>query len=859
MKKHQPKLPKFGDWLLKLLARYDVNPHLRGDFDEEFSLIYETKGFVKAWLRYWTHLLRSLPFFIKDILYWRFVMFINYLKTALRNFYKNRSYSVLNILGLAIGMACCCLFALWVFDELHYDRFHEKSERLCGAVFDLYVEGGKWTINNTPALLGPALEQEFPEVVATTRYQSYGQVLLTHGETSSFERGIYLVDSSFLKMFSFPLISGNENTALSNPNSIVISTDFAARYFPDENPLGKILTLNNKHELMVTGILKNAPHNSSLTFKMLMPFKFYEGLRRQQGDPFGWRENRPMTFIEIQDPGMAEALNLKIRNFVREKANDDTAHQFSTVPLEEFRFSPYYGGSGRATYLSIFSLIALFILLIACINFMNLSTARSANRAKEIGMRKVVGANRINIILQFFGESLLLSFTAMIAAIILVVIFLPTFNQIFGKDLPLSILGSGFVPLVFIGIALLAGLGGGSYPALYLSAFKPVMTLKGNLKSRGKRGMMRKVLVTFQFVLSVSLIISTVVIYRQLDYIKDFNLGFDKEHVVYIPLRAGSGESYSVLKNKLLNDSRILSVTGASHLPSYIGTNDRRAKWDGQEKENETLIHISWVDYDYIKTLKIELLEGIDFSRATPSARTTGFLVNEEMIKLMGKDKGVGDRLEISRVNGKILGVMKNFHFLPLNYQIPPLVVKFNDQRPSYLITRISAHNISASIEFLKETWKTTVPAYPFEYHFLDSDFDRMYRDEERIGSILKSFAFLAIFVASLGLFGLASFSAEQRTKDIGIRKILGASVPEIVALLLNEFMKCILLANVIALPIAYFIMVKWLQNFAYRVNLDPGIFVFSCLASLTIAIFSVSYQTIKAATANPVDSLRYE
>jgi len=853
------KPPQIAASILRWILPPKDREYLLGDYEESFQRKLEEKNALSASLWYWGQLIHTAPEYLLESFYWRIVMFKNYFIIALRNFYKNRSYSVLNILGLAIGMACCCLFALWVFDELHYDRFHEKSDRICGAVFDMEVEGSTWTISCTPALLGPALEQELPEVVATTRYQSYGQVLLTHGETSSFESGIYLVDSSFLKMFSFPLISGNENTALSNPNSIVISTDFAARYFPDENPLGKILTLNNKHELMVTGILKNAPHNSSLTFQMLMPFKFYEGLRIQQGDPFGWRENRPMTFIEIQDPDLTEALNLKIRNFVREKANDDTAHQFSTVPLEEFRFSPYYGGSGRATYLSIFSLIALFILLIACINFMNLSTARSANRAKEIGMRKVIGANRINIILQFFGESLLLSFTAMNAAIILVVIFLPTFNQIFGKDLPLSILGSGFVPLVYIGIALLAGLGGGSYPALYLSAFKPVMTLKGNLKSRGKRGMMRKGLVTFQFVLSVSLIISTVVIYRQLDYIKDFNLGFDKEHVVYIPLRAGSGESYSVLKNKLLNDSRILSVTGAAHLPSYIGTNDTRAKWDGQEKENEILIHISWVDYDYIKTLKIELLEGIDFSRATPSARTTGFLVNEEMIKLMGKDKGVGDRLEMSRVNGKILGVMKNFHFLPLNYQIPPLVVKFNDQRPSYLITRISAHNIPASIEFLKETWETTIPAYPFEYHFLDLDFDRMYRDEERISNIMKSFAFLAIFIASLGLFGLASFTAEQHTKDIGVRKILGASVPGIVVLLLNEFMKCILLANVIALPIAYFIMVKWLQNFAYRVNLDPGIFVFSCLASLTIATFSVSYQTIKAATANPVDSLRYE
>jgi ABC-type antimicrobial peptide transport system permease subunit len=859
MKQPQSRLPKFGDWLLKLLARYDANPHLRGDFDEEFSFIYETKGFVWAWFWYWTHLLRSLPVFIKDIFFWRFIMFKNYLTIAFRNIRKHKSYSVTNILGLAIGMACCCLISLWVLDELHYDRFHEKSDRLCGAVNDQYFEGEKWTINNTPALLGPALEQEFPEVIAATRYQSYRQALLTHGEISSFENRIYLVDPSFLHMFSFPLISGDKNTALSDPNSIVISTDFAAKYFPNENPMGKILTLNNEHELLVTGILKKVPHNSSLTFQMLIPFKFYEGLRIQQGQSFHWRSNRPMTFIEMQDSKSAEALNFKIRNFVREKANDDTAPEFFIVLLEDFRFSPYYGGSGRATYISILSLIALFILLIACINFMNLSTARSANRAREIGLRKVVGANRKNIIFQFLGESLLFSFTALIAAITLVIICLPAFNQIFGKHLPVSILGSGFVPPVFIGITLLTGLVGGSYPALFLSSFKPVMTLKGNLKSRGKRGLMRKILVIFQFVLSVSLIISTVVIYWQLDYIKNSNLGYDKEHVIYIPLRAGSRESYRILKDKLLNDSRILSATGTTHRPSYIGSNSTGAKWDGQEKENEILIHMGRVDYDYIKTFKIEILEGSDFSAVHPSSRTTGFLVNEEMIKLMGIDKGVGARLEFWGVDGKIIGVMKNFHFLPLNYRIPPLAILYRSQELSYLVTRISPHNIPASVEFLKETWKTTVPDYPFEYHFLDSDFDRMYRDEERVGNILKSFAFLAIFIASLGLFGLASFTTEQRTKDIGIRKILGASIPGIVMQLSKEYTKCILIANVIAWPVAYFIMNKWLQNFAYRVDLSVWIFSLSGLSAMVIALLTISYQSIKAATANPVDSLRYE
>lgn len=858
---NKPTDPWFASRVLSGLIRESIRHGAVGDFSEQYHWIRHKNGRLVAWMWYWFQIVQLIPESFYHQIHWGIVMVRNYFKIAMRNIEKHKYYALINILGLAIGMACCILISLWVIDELHYNRFHEKIDTVYGAVNDQYFEGNKWHINNTPTLLGPALEQDFPEIKATTRYQTHPQALLTFVNKSFFENRIYLVDPSFLQMFSFPLISGDQNTALDNPNSIILTTHMAEKYFAGENPLGKTILLNNETELIVTGVMENVPHNSTLTFHALIPYRLYEDARIRAGHKFHWFSNHPRTFIELHSAQSAEVVNEKIHHYVREKAGDDRAPLFHIVSLKDFRFSPYYGGTGRVNQISVLALIALFILLIACINFMNLSTARSMHRAKEIGLRKVVGASRKNLVLQFLGESLLLAFSALLMAMVLVVVLLPTFNQVFGKNLPLSILKNTFVSPVLFGITLLTGMAGGSYPAILLSSFKPVSTLKGSSVSAFKRkdGRMRKILVVFQFVLSIALIISTLVIYKQTDYIRNANLGYEKEHIVYLPLRSGSRNYYEALKNKLQNDARILNVTGSTHRPSWIGSNSYNAEWDRQEKPNEILIHVGRVDCDYVETMQIELLEGSEFSRSTSQSNKDGFLVNEEMIKLMGGDKGVGSRLKFQGVDGKILGVMKNYHFTPLNKKIPPLALLFRSDRLSNLIVRISAYDIPSSIQILKESWESVVKDYPFEYRFLDSDFDRFYRDEVRIGNIMKSFAILAIFIASLGLFGLASFTAEQRTKEIGIRKILGASVPTVIGLLSKEFTKCIIIANVIAWPVAYFVMNRWLQNYAYRMKLGIWLFVISGVLTLFIALLTVSVQSIKGATANPVDSLRYE
>jgi ABC-type antimicrobial peptide transport system permease subunit len=516
---------------------------------------------------------------------------------------------------------------------------------------------------------------------------------------------------------------------------------------------------------------------------------------------------------------------------------------------------------GQIKYVYIFSLIAFFVLLIACINFMNLSTARSANRAREVGVRKVVGALKGHIIRQFYGESVIYAFIALVFAVILVVLLMTPFNNLSGKELSLGILGSGMILVGFLGVTLFTGLVAGSYPALFLSSFQPVRVIKGSLKSGTGGSLFRRILVVVQFALSIFLIIGTVVVYSQLHYMKNRDIGYDKEHLVYIPMRGQTGQFYEALKNALVRDPRILGVTGSGHRPSNIGSNSSGANWDGKDPDQVVLIGISSVDYDYIDTIGIELKEGRPFSKEFGTDQTEAFIVNEEVAKLMGKESIVGERFSFAGRDGHIIGVMKNFHYYSLRNKIEPLAIYLRPAAEGFYYTmiRIPSENISASLDFVKETWQRVVPAFPFEYSFLVEDFEYYYRSEERMGDLLKYFSILAVFIACLGLFGLASFSAEQRTKEIGIRKVLGASAQQITLLLCREFFVLVLLANIIAWPVAYFVMGNWLQDFAYRTSLGLLTFVLTMALALVIALLTVSFQAVKAAVANPVDALKYE
>jgi ABC-type antimicrobial peptide transport system permease subunit len=854
MKKHLQKLPKFGDWLLKLSARYDVNLHLRGDFDEEFSLIYETKGFVRAWFWYWTHLLRSLPVFIKDILYWRFVMIINYLKLAIRNIKRHKGYSFINIAGLALGIACFILIMLYIQFELSYDKFHKNADNINQVLVHLEKNTDR-QFYTMPLPLAAAIKDNFPEVIDSTRYESMGTVFLSYQNRKFYETSMLAADPSFFKMFSFPFSQGNPNSPLEDPFSIVISEVEAKKYFSDEDPIGKVLRMNNQHELTVTGVIKNVPDNSTLQFDFIVPLELKILIQERRPDHWG-RFSTP-TFIELRENVNIDALNIKIADMLNERLlKQGQLWDKNIVSMLPF-VGRYFFFYSDKTYVYIFSLVAFFILIIACINYMNLTTARSANRAKEVGVRKVAGAYRRNLFFQFLGESLLLSFTSVIFSILLVFLFLPVFNSLVGKEL---VLNRPLILLVLVGLALFTGIAGGSYPALFLSAFQPDKVLKGHLNSNLRRKNFRRLLVVVQFSLSIILIAGTGVVHKQISFLKNKTIGYDKEHIIRISMRGESSRHYKVFKDELLHDERILGVTGtAQGLPFFYHTEGGGVDWEGKDPNNKVGVCANVVDYDFTETLKIDIVEGRGFSREFPSDVREACLVNEEMVKLMELESVDGASIRYYSDEIKIIGVMNNFHFKPLVNLIEPLFLRLDPERVRSVLIRIHPENISSSLAFIEKTWKKTIPMFPFEFNFLEEAVDRTYRTIERTGKLINNFTILAVFIACLGLFGLASFMAEQRTKEIGIRKVIGASVPNIISLLMKEFTKYVLIANIIAWPIAYYLMNRWLENFPYRSKFGLDIFIFSVTLTFVLALLTVSYQSIKAAIANPVDSLRYE
>ena len=824
----------------------------RENFEEYAASVYGeiilAKGRKSARAWFWSQFTRSLPRLVIKSFKGDISMFKNYMKIALRNIKRYKTFSLINITGLAIGITCCLLITLWICDELSFDNIHKEVDN----IYQVLVHGSQRNNPSTPAPLAPALKEEIPEITEATRYGDLFEIVLTHENKSFYENGIKAVDPSFFKIFSFPFLKGDPNTALDNIHSIVISETIAEKYFSGEDPIGKALTMNHQHDFIISGVIKSIPHNSTLQFDMLVPSEL---LITNSIWELNWDSYYPNnTFIKLQDNCAVDDINRKIADFIKKRVEGEDAI-ISILPFTQRNL--FF--SDIEQYIYIFSAIALFILAIACINFMNLSTARSVKRAKEIGVRKVIGARRRNIAIQFLGESFILSFIALTFAILLVGFLRPAFNTLTGKELSIVVSRSHFILPLIIGLTLFTGFAAGAYPALFLSAFRPVSVLQGNLKLGTKRSKLRKAFIVFQFSLSIFLIIATGVIYKQLDYIKDKDIGYEKEHIVNIAMRGDSQKFYDILKSQLLDDKRIEGVTGMATALPYFWRSSGTAEWDGKDPNKEILISNNFIDYDFIETLKIEMVEGRSFSRDFISDTETNYLVNEEMVKIMGLKSAVGAGLTYWGKTGKIIGVMKNFNFQPLNNQISPLVFMLRPDRVRNILIRIRPGNISSSIEFIKKTWNKTLSIYPFEYSFLDDNLNKRYRNIEKAGNLVDFFAALAVFVACLGLFGLATFLAEQRSKEIGIRKVLGAPVSGIVYKFLQEFTKCVWIANIIAWPVAYFAMNKWLQNFAYRTDLGIWTFLLSGLIAFLTAVITISFPSIKAATANPVDSLRYE
>ena len=712
--------------------------------------------------------------------------------------------------------------------------------------------------------MGPALVQDYPTVVDAVRfYKNDAKTPVANQQNQFYERGVLFTEANVFQVFDFPLSQGDPKTALQEPYSIVLTEEMARKYFGDRDPMGQTLSVGEA-ECKITGVLKETDQNTHLQFNFLA-----SSMRRRD-----WVDHSYYTYLLLQDAHAADELETELPNFIERHIGEQL--NASKIQLKPFlqpltdihlhsHLESEIGPNGDIRYVYLFLIIAFFVLVIACVNFINLSTARSASRSKEVGMRKVVGANRSQLIRQFMGESILLALVALLFAVVLIEVSLPAFNAFIQHKLVLDYAGNWNVLLALFSVALFAGLLSGVYPALFLSAFQPVEVLKSTLRRGLKTSNSRKTLVVFQFVISIVLIIGTVIIYHQSDYIKNKKLGFNKEQVIVMPIDRQLAKRY---KPTVSAYAAILNVSASSTVPGReLAAHLFRPSLDTTHKD-ALLINVMYVDHEFIQTYGIEVLEGRAFSEDIGSDRNGAFILNEAAVRKFGWTSHAnrklervypeGNRLNVE-IQGDVVGVVRDFHYQSLHYEIEPLVIMMGGGWTDYLSIRIHSDDIAATLDFLKTQWREVVSNRPFDYFFLDDDYDKLYRIEEQIGTLFGLFSILAIFVASLGLFGLASFTAQQRIKEIGIRKVLGASVSNLVLMLSKEFALLVGLANLIAWPIAYYAMNKWLQDFAYRIDLEIWAFVLSGFLALFIALTTVSYQAYKVARTNPVDALRYE
>ncbi len=855
--------PKLARWIVSRLSIYESEFAVAEMLDEEYSAILKSEGKLKSILWYWGQTLLTARSYITFMTSGRFAMLNNYLKIAYRNLLRQKAYSIINITGLALGMACCMLLLLWVQDEMNFDRFHEKAETIYRVELDLHRTSGATHTRLTSYPLGGAIQENIPEVKYAARCTHISGLLIRYGNKVFIEDEIKAVDPAFLQIFTFPLISGNPGTALNHTYSILITEELAVKYFGTDDPLGKTMTINNKYDFTVTGVLKDVPENSTITFDILVPLEFLKDLGQYWDF---WRSLNCQTWVELLPNSPVAPVNRKIDDLL-ERNNPSTTSRwaFSLMPITDINLYGFANNftqiNGKIQSIYIFSALAVLVLIIACINFMNLSTARSSKRALEVGLKKVVGARRRQIIAQFYGESILTTVIAFLLSLSLFRIILPIFNDISAKDFTFySILNLSFI-MSFLGITLITGLLSGSYPALYLSSFQPVKVLAGRSRSgtENKNGRFRKILVVTQFGLSIIAIVGTLIVYQQLEYLRNKNLGYDKEQLIYLPLRGDTQHSFSVFKDQLVKDSRIIGVTGARQAPTAFGSKISGVDWEGKDPDSRVSLGYSSVNFDFVETMKIELLEGRSFSKHRATDASNAFLVNEEAAHLMGGNSVIGKRLSALGIDGHIIGVMKNFHYQSVKNKIGPFILYIQTSRMRYAIVRLQKGDLPSSLDFVKSTWLNLFPAYPFEYSFIDDDFAEAFRADQRMGAVLKYATIITIFIACLGLFGLAAFMVEKRTKEIGIRKTLGASVSGITVMLTKEFVKWVMMANIIALPIAYILMNQWLQEYAYPITMGWGVFFMAIFMSVIIAILTVSYQSVKLALTNPIDSLKYE
>ncbi|MBN8855122.1 MAG: ABC transporter permease [Sphingobacteriales bacterium 50-39] len=787
-------------------------------------------------------------------------MLKNYLKVAFRNLWKNRGFSLINITGLAIGMASAMLIMLWIQSEVSYEQFHEKKDRIYEAWNKAVFSGEMHCWNTTPKIMASALKRDLPEVEHACRVNWSQNYLFSIGDKRIMAQG-NAVDSIFLQVFTFPLVKGDANTALMEPFSVVLTESFAKSLFGNDNPIGKTVKIDDKDYFKVTGVAKDPPINSRFTFKYLIPWSY---VRKIGDDDNEWGNNSTRTYVLLKENATLASVAPKVKGLKMRYDSSEKHWENFLYPISRWRlYSSFKGGveeGGKIEFVRLFGIIAAFILLIACINFMNLSTARSEKRAKEVGIRKVVGAQRGSLISQFIGESILLALIAGIIAVGIVQLSLPGFNQLTDKKLALRY-GSPYFWLIGLAFIIFTGLLAGSYPAFFLSSFQPVKVLKGTFRAVNALVTPRKVLVVLQFSFAIILIICTIIVKQQIDHARDREIGYDKANLVYHFMTGDVGKNYDLIKRELLSSGAAVSVCKTSS-PLTQGWSDSWGfQWEGKAADDKTDFDRFCSDQGLVSTAGLKLAMGRDFNLKDYPTDSTGVLLNESAAKAMGFKNPLGKIVKDNNIDWHVVGVIKDFVLQSPYQPTHPMVIEGARLQWFNTVTmRLNdANTTSQNLKKAEAIFKKYNPEFPFEYNFIDDEYARKFDDEKRTGTLAALFAGLTIFISCLGLFGLATYMAENRVKEIGVRKVLGASVTGIVSLLSKDFLRLVIIAFFIAAPISWWAMYKWLQGYPYRVSIQWWVFMLAALLSMGIALLTVSYQALRAALSNPARSLRSE
>lgn len=868
--------PKIAEKLLSKLLYDDIWKTTLGDFEEQYAYLSERDGKSNANRWYWRQILRYAPSKFTHKLYWSAGMFKNYLKIAYRSILKNKSYSFINISGLAVGLASFLLIGIYINHELSYDTFHEDSDRIYRIIREEPGEnymGTTWFGVN-PMPLTIALGDNFEGVENAASF-SESKSLLKVDANSFYEQGIN-IESDFFELFTLNWISGTAESAFNNPESVVITQSLAQKYFGNTNPMGKDIFFDSDDDepvfRMVTGVIADIPSNSQLVLDFIIPSYSLDNYERASTY---WFNNNEYSYIKISPeinpedliPRISELINPQLLLDSYYKKNPQKLPNFRLIPLadvhlnsSDVNFNP--GNIGDKKYIYMLSAIAFVILIIACVNYMNLATARSMNRAKEVGVRKVNGAFRSNIMMQFTAEAVIFSFIGIILAFVIMFLILPSFSGLVDRSIEPVLFLSPVFWVVLIGTGLLVGLIAGSYPAFFMSALKPIGIFKNQMKGGSGNRRLRNSLVVAQFSITNILIIGSIVIFQQLDFIKSNDSGYDRDQILTVKIQDPKLlSSYDALSQRLSSNSNILSVSSGVYLPNNIRSQTSGISWDGKGEDEVLRTYTGGVNVNYLELLGIEMVAGNTF---TENASDSAFhmIMNETMIQQLGwtNEEAIGKDFTMWRQEGKVVGVVKDFNFLSYRSTIGPLVLRLGPAtRHGYVLLKVNPSNLQETIAFVEKEVAALNPDYPFEYAFLNDVFNNMYQNELTLGKIFNYFTILGLIIACMGLFGLAAFMMEQRTKEIGIRKVLGADIFQIVTLLNKDFLKLIGISFLISLPIGWYLSNNWLENFAYKINVGPTIFIATGAIAFGIALLTVSYKSIKTATANPVDSLMGE